>query len=53
MASSLAKEAKDVSIVGFHKACSNEGSRKNECGNSELLTEGRVFLKEPIYYGCG
>jgi len=53
MASSLAKEAGDISIVGFHEACSNGGSRMNECGNSKLLTEGRVFLKEPIYYGCG
>ena len=45
MASSLAKEAEDVSAVDFHKACSNEKSRENECSNGEPSTKGKFSQK--------
>jgi len=49
----LAKEARDASIAGFYRTCSNGRCRENKCGDSNPLTEGRVLSKEPIHYGCG
>ena len=53
MASSIAKEAENASTAGNNGVCSNEGSGENRCGNSTLLTEGRVCSKKLICYGCG
>jgi len=53
MASSLDKETGDTSTADSNKAYFNGGSRGNKRGNGNLLTEGRVFSKEPICYGCG
>jgi len=51
-ASSLAKEAGDVSTAGFNRTCSNGRSRKNECSDGKSSIEDRVSSKKPIYYGC-
>jgi len=53
MTSSLAKKAGDASTVGSHRACSNGRDRKDECGDGEPSTEGRVSSRKPICYGCG
>jgi len=53
MASGLAKEAGDASIADSHRTCSDGRSREDKCGNGNPSTEGRVFSKEPICYGCG
>jgi len=43
MASSLAKKAKDASIVGNNGACSNGRGGENKCNNSALpIAKGRV-----------
>jgi len=52
MVSSLAKEAENASIAGSHRTCSNRRSGENKYSNDELSAEGRVFLEEPIHYGC-
>jgi len=52
MASSLAKEAEDISTVGSHRTCSDVRYGENKCGNGDPSTEGRVSSKEPICYGC-
>jgi len=50
----LAKEAGDASTAGSHRTCSNGRSRKDKCGNGEILTaRGRVSSKELICHGCG
>jgi len=54
MVSSLAKEAEVASTAGSNRTCSNEKSRKNQCGDGKTLTtRGRVLSKELICYGCG
>jgi len=53
MASGLAKEAGDASTACSHRTCSNGRSRKDECGDGNPSTEGRVSSKELIHYGCG
>jgi len=52
MTSSLAQEAGDALTAGFHSACSNGRSGKDEYGDGKPSTEGRVSSKEPICYGC-
>jgi len=51
MASSLAKETRDASTVGFHGTCSNGRSEENKCSDGEPLTEGRAFSKKLIHHG--
>jgi len=52
-ATGLAKEAGDASTAGSHRTCSNGRSRKDKCGNGEILTaRGRVSSKELICHGC-
>jgi len=53
MASGLAKKAEDTSTAGFHGTSSDGRCEKDKCSYSDLSTEDRVSLKEPIHYGCG
>ena len=52
MATSLAKEARNTSIVGDNRVCSNGGSGKNRYGNGMPSIKGRGCPKEPLYHRC-
>jgi len=52
MASGLAKEAGDALTAGSHRTCSDGRSREDKYSDGNPSTEGRVFSKEPICYGC-
>ena len=54
MTISVAEEANAFS-PGANKACSDRGSRKDECGNGKRTrAEHRgAFQKRPLYYGSG
>ena len=49
----LAKKTGGILTMGSNRAWSNRRSQENECSNSALQSEDRVFVKEPIYYGYG
>jgi len=48
----MAKEVRNALTVDSNKICSNEKSRKDECGNGIPLTEGSVCLIKPICHRC-
>ena len=52
MASSVAEEARDFSIAGTGRACSDRRSRKDEYSNGALQSEDRVCFLQPIHHGC-
>ena len=50
MTLSVAEEAGNTS-AGDNRACSNEGSRKDECGNSIIAAENKIGTMQPICHG--
>jgi len=53
MVSGLAKKTEVASTVDSSRTCFDGRCGENKCDDGETPTaRGRVFLKEPIYYGC-
>jgi len=50
MTLSVAEEANAPS-TGNNRACSNRGSREDECSNSMTTAEDSVGTTQPIHYG--
>ena len=52
LASSLVQKAETTSTTGADRACSNRGSRMNECSHGILKLVGRICASAgSIYYG--
>ena len=51
MTTSIVEKVGNATSVSNNRACSNGGSRENECGDVTLSTEGGDCLKKPLCNG--